>query len=87
MKGRIFLVNNKVCEFPGPPGLAPQPLTDQRTYIQEDPLTRFLLRYDEFETGAELRDGKGAPRKNPPRRSLSEKPEEKVASRERSPVE
>ena len=28
--------------------------------LQEDPLTRFLLRYDEFETGGELRDGKGA---------------------------
>ena len=28
--------------------------------VQEDPLTRFLLRYDEFETGGELRDGKGA---------------------------
>ena len=31
---RYFLLNNKVCDFtpsPGPPGLAPQPLTDQRT--------------------------------------------------------
>ena len=27
--------------------------------LQEDPLTRFLLRYDEFETGGELTDGKG----------------------------
>ena len=28
--------------------------------LQEDPRTRFLLRYDEFVTGGELRDGKGA---------------------------
>ena len=27
--------------------------------LQEDPLTRFLLRYDEFETGGELTDSKG----------------------------
>ena len=27
--------------------------------LQEDPLTRFLLRYDEFETGGELTDGNG----------------------------
>ena len=27
--------------------------------VQEDPLTRFLLRYDEFETGGELTDGEG----------------------------
>ena len=27
--------------------------------LQEDPLTRFLLRYDEFEAGGELTDGKG----------------------------
>ena len=27
----LFLINLSVNPFPGPPGLAPQPLTDQRT--------------------------------------------------------